>query len=58
MLDYKSILSKRYVLRLSIREIAKQTGSGKSGVADFLTAFEACEELDYPLPPGITNTGP
>ena len=57
MLDYKSILSKRYVLRLSIREIAKQTGSGKSGVADFLTAFEACEELDYPLPPGITNTG-
>lgn len=57
MLDYKDILTKRYVLRLSLREIAQQTGAGKSGVHDFLKAFEKCEELDYPLPPGITNAG-
>ena len=30
MLDYKDILTKRYVLRLSLREIAEQTGAGKS----------------------------
>ena len=40
MLDYKDILTKRYVLRLSLREIAEQTGAGKSGVHDFLKAFE------------------
>lgn len=57
MLDYKDILTKRYVLRLSLREIAEQTGAGKSGVHDFLKAFEKCENLDYPLPPGITNAG-
>ena len=57
MLDYKDILTKRYALRLSLREIAQQTGAGKSGVHDFLKAFEKCEELDYPLPPGITNAG-
>ena len=57
MLDYKDILTKRYVLRLSLREIAEQTGAGKSGVHDFLKAFEKCEDLDFPLPPGITNAG-
>lgn len=57
MLDYKDILTKRYVLGLSLREIAEQTGAGKSGVHDFLKAFEKCEDLDYPLPPGITNAG-
>lgn len=57
MLDYKDILTKRYVLWLSLREIAEQTGAGKSGVHDFLKAFEKCEELDFPLPPGITNAG-
>ena len=57
MLDYKDILTKRYVLRLSLREIAEQTGAGKSGVHDFLKAFEKSEELEYPLPPGITNAG-
>ena len=40
MLDYKDILNKRYVLQLSLREIAEQTGAGKSGVHDFLKAFE------------------
>ena len=57
MLDYKDILTKYYVLKLSVREIARQTGAGKSGVHDFLKAFEKCEDLDYPLPPGITNEG-
>ena len=57
MLDYKDILTKRYVLRLSLREIAEQTGAGKSGVHDFLKAFEKCDELNFPLPPGITNAG-
>ncbi len=32
MLDYKSIIVKRYVLNLSGREIAKQIGASKSGV--------------------------
>ena len=45
MLDYKDILTKRYVLRLSLREIAEQTGAGKSGVHDFLKAFEKCDAL-------------
>ena len=57
MLDYKDILTKRYVLRLSLREIAEQTGAGKSGVHDFLKAFEKCDALEFPLPPGITNAG-
>ena len=57
MLDYKDILTKRYVLRLSLREIAEQTGAGKSGVHDFLKAFEKCDDLDFPPPPGITNAG-
>ena len=42
---------------VSLREIAEQTGAGKSGVHDFLKAFEKCDELDFPLPPGITNAG-
>ena len=50
MLDYKDILNKRYVLRLSLREIAKQTGAGKSGVHDFLKAFEKCEISGLPTP--------
>ena len=57
MLDYKDILTKRYVLRLSLREIAEQTGAGKSGVHDFLKAFEKCDELDFPLPLGSQMPG-
>ena len=55
MLDYKDILNKHFVLRLSAREISRQTGVSKSGILKFLQAFEKCEDLDYPLPPGITN---
>lgn len=51
MLDYKDILTKRYVLHMSLREIAEETGAGKSGIHDFLKAFERCEDLDFPLPP-------
>lgn len=32
-------------------------GASKSGVNDFLRAFDKCESLSYPLPPGITNYG-
>ena len=38
-------------------EIARQTGNSKSGVNDFLRAFRNCKDLQYPLPPGITNYG-
>ena len=51
MLDYKDILNKHYVLKLSAREISRQTGMSKSGVLKFIHAFEKCEELDYPYIP-------
>lgn len=57
MLDYKDIIIKRYALSLSGSEIARQLGVSKSGVNDFLRAFEKCEKLSYPLPSGITNYG-
>lgn len=57
MLDYKDILNKHFVLRLSAREISRQTGVSKSGILRFIHAFEHCEGLDYPLPVGITNAG-
>ena len=57
MLDYKDILQKHYVLHLSSREISRQTNVSKSGVNNFLKAFKACKELEYPLPFGITNEG-
>jgi transposase len=55
MLDYKDIVTKHYALKLSGREIAALCGVSKSGVNDFLKAFEECEAIDYPLPEGITN---
>ena len=57
MLDYKNIIIKHYALSLSGSEIARQLGSSKSGVNDFLRAFDKCESLSYPLPQGITNYG-
>jgi hypothetical protein len=57
MLDYKDILNKHFVLHLSAREISQQTGVSKSGILKFLHAFERCENLDYPLPTGITSIG-
>ena len=57
MLDYKDIIIKRYALKLSGREIARQLGVSKSGVNEFLKAFENCDTLQYPLPTGITNYG-
>ncbi len=57
MLDYKDIIIKRYALKLSGREIARQLGVSKSGVNEFLKAFEACDSLQFPLPTGITNYG-
>ena len=57
MLNYKDIIIKHYALSLSGSEIARQLGASKSGVNDFLRAFDKCESLFYPLPPGITNYG-
>lgn len=57
MLDYKDIIIKHYALKMSGRKIASHIGASKSGVNEFLKAFEECEKLQYPLPPGITNYG-
>lgn len=54
MLDYKTIITQRYALHMSGRQIADTLGVSKSGVNDFLKAFET---LSYPLPKGITNYG-
>lgn len=42
---------------MSGSEIARQIGASISGVNDFLRAFKKCEDLQYPLPVGITNYG-
>ena len=55
MLDYKSIIIKRYALGLSYKELAEEFSASKSGINDFIRAFERCENLSYPLPEGITN---
>lgn len=55
MLNYKDIITKHYGLGLTGREIARQLGVSKSGVNSFLSAFERCETLRFPLPDGITN---
>lgn len=57
MLDYKDIITKHYALGMTGSAIANELGVSKSGVNDFLRAFEACESLVYPLPEGITNYG-
>ena len=57
MLDYKDIIIKHYALKMSGPKIASQIGASKSGGNEFLKAFEECEKLQYPLPPGITNYG-
>ena len=57
MLDYKDIITKRYVHHLPGAEIARILGVSKSGVNDFLKRFENCKELSFPLPPEITNAG-
>ena len=55
MLDYKNIIIKRYALNMSFQQLAKEFGASKSGINDFIRAFERCENLSYPLPEGITN---
>lgn len=55
MLDYKSIIIKRYALGLSYKALAEEFSASKSGINDFIRAFERCEKLSYPLPEGITN---
>lgn len=55
MLDYKNIIIKRYALNLTYKELADEFGASKSGINDFIRAFEKCDKLSYPLPEGITN---
>lgn len=57
MLDYKVIIIKHYGGGISGSELAAQGLGSKSGINDFLRAFEACEKIGYPLPEGITNYG-
>ncbi len=57
MLDYKDIIIRHCVLKMSGSEIARQLNASKSGVNDFLRAFEKCKTLSLPLPEGITNYG-
>ena len=57
MLDYKDIIIKHYALHMSGRMIASALGVSKSGVNEFLSAFDKCTSLQYPLPEGITNYG-
>ena len=57
MLDYKDIIIKHYALNMSGRQIAAALGVSKSGVNEFLNAFDRCNTLQYPLPEGITNYG-
>lgn len=57
MLDYKDIIIKHHALHMSGREIASALGVSKSGVNEFLNAFDKCDTLHYPLPEGITNYG-
>ena len=57
MLDYKDIITKHYALGMSGRKIAESLKVSKSGVNDFLQAFQECPVLSYPLPEGITNYG-
>lgn len=55
MLDYKNIIIKRYALNLTYEQLAEEFDASKSGVNDFIRAFEKCDKLSYPLPEGITN---
>ena len=57
MLDYKEIIIRHYGGGMSGRALAEQGFGSKSGINDFLSAFEACEKLSFPLPEGITNYG-
>mgnify|MGYP000451699756 CR=1 FL=1 len=57
MLDYKEIIIRHYGGGMSGRALAEQGFGSKSGINDFLSAFEACERLSFPLPQGITNYG-
>ena len=58
MLDYKTILTLRYSAGLSGSEIARRIdNASKTGVNDFLRAFERSEHITFPLPEGITNYG-
>ena len=41
----------------NVKKCLTFAGVSKSGVYDFLNAFDKCDKLSYPLPEGITNYG-
>ena len=45
MLDYKSIIIKRYALGLSYKELAEEFSASKSGSIQSLLAVTACLQL-------------
>ena len=55
MLDYKSIIFKRYSLGLNYKELTKEFNSSKSEINEFVCTFEMYEKLSYPLPEVFTN---
>ena len=40
MLDYKSIITKRYALGMSYKELAEEFSASKSGINDFIRAAD------------------
>ena len=55
MLDYKSIIFKRYSLGLNYKELTKEFNASKSEINEFVCTFEMYEKLSYPLPEVFTN---
>ena len=47
MLDYKGIIIRHYGGGASGSELAEQGFGSKSGINDFLRAFEACEKIPF-----------
>lgn len=47
--DCKDIITKHYALGMSGRKITESLKVSKSGVNDFLRAFQECPVLSYPL---------
>ena len=42
MLDYKSIIIKRYALKMSYKELAEEFSASKSGINDFIRWIFRC----------------
>ena len=54
-MDYKHVLRLHYINRMSSRDIARNTGSSKSAINDFLKRFRESGIFVYPLAAEVTN---